>query len=174
MIRGEGIGVFGDVRRAERGAWLFERIVATGSLVLRTVGGNRAGEIAAHRFLDSPRVSAAKIIGTLGRRTGERCRGRRIIAVQDTTEINFGGRDRARCGLGPAGDGKTPGFFIHAAVAVDAEDEAVVGLLDAAIWTRPVGQRVTARRQRGLEEKESQRWLSTAQAVASGQREPSN
>jgi hypothetical protein len=39
MIRGEGIGVFGDVRRAERGAWLFERIVATGSLVLRTVGG---------------------------------------------------------------------------------------------------------------------------------------
>ena len=53
MICAEGIGVFGDVRRAERGAWLFERIVATGSLVLRTVGGNRAGEIAAHRFLDS-------------------------------------------------------------------------------------------------------------------------
>jgi len=127
MIRAEGIGVFGDVRRAERGAWLFERIVATGSLVLRTVGGNRAGEIASHRFLDSPRVSAAEIVGTLGRRTGELCRGRRIIAVQDTTEINFSGRDRARCGLGPAGDGKTPGFFIHAAVAVDAEDEAVVG-----------------------------------------------
>ena len=166
MICAEGIGVFGDVRRAERGAWLFERIVATGSLVLRTVGGNRAGEIAAHRFLDSPRVSAAEIIGTLGRRTGERCRGRRIIAVQDTTEINFSGRDRARTGLGPAGDGKTPGFFIHAAVAVDAADEAVVGLLDAAIWTRPVGQRLAARRQRGLAEKESQRWLSTAQAVA--------
>ncbi len=166
MVCAEGIGVFGDVRRAERGAWLFERIVATGSLVLRTVGGNRAGEIAAHRFLDSPRVSAAEIIGTLGRRTGERCGGRRIIAVQDTTEINFSGRDRARCGLGPAGDGKTPGFFIHAAVAVDAEDEAVVGLLDAAIWTRPVGQRLAARRQRGLAEKESQRWLSTAQAVA--------
>lgn len=109
MICAEGIGVFGDVRRAERGAWLFERIVATGSLVSRTVDGNRAGEIAAHRFLDSPRVSAAEMIGTLGRRTGERCRGRRIIAVQDTTEINFSGRDRARTGLGPAGDGKTPG-----------------------------------------------------------------
>jgi len=53
MIPGEGIGEFGDVRRAERGAWLFERIVATGSLVLRKVGGDRAGEIAAHRFLES-------------------------------------------------------------------------------------------------------------------------
>ena len=166
MIGSEGIGVFGDVRRAGRGAWLFDRIVATGSLVLRTVGGNRAGEIAAHRFLDSPRVSAVEIIETLGRCTGERCRGRRIIAVQDTTEINFSGRDRARCGLGPAGDGKTPGFFMHAAVAVDAEDEAVVGLLDGAIWTRPVGQRVGARRRRGVEQKESHRWLSTAQAVA--------
>ena len=68
--------------------------------------------------------------------------------------------------MGPVGDGTTPGFFIHAAVAVDAADEAVVGLLDAAIWTRPVGQRLAARRQRGLAEKESQRWLSTAQAVA--------
>ncbi len=166
MIGSEGIGVFGDVRRAGRGAWLFDRIVATGSLVLRTVGGNRAGEIAAHRFLDSPRVSAVEIIETLGRCTGERCRGRRIIAVEDTTEINFSGRDRARCGLGPAGDGKTPGFFMYAAVAINAEDEAVVGLLDGAIWTRPVGQRVAARRRRGVEQKESHRWLSTAQAVA--------
>ena len=157
---------FGDVRRGERGAWLFDRIVATGSLVLRTVGGNRAGEIARTGFSNSPRVSAAEIIETLGRRTGERCCGRRIIAVQDTTEINFSGRDRARCGLGPAGDGKTPGFFMHAAVAVDAEDEAVVGLLDGAIWTRPAGPRVAARRRRGLEQKESHRWLSTAQAVA--------
>jgi hypothetical protein len=164
-MHGEPIGSFGDVRRAERGAWLFDRIVATGSLVLRRVGGTRAGEIAAHRFLDSPQVTAAEIIETLGQRTGERCCGRRIIAVQDTTEINFSGRERARCGLGPAGDGETPGFFMHAAVAVDAEDEAVVGLLDAAIWTRPV-ERADARRQRPLAEKESQRWLNTAQAVA--------
>jgi hypothetical protein len=165
MTHLERIGGFGDIRRAERGAWLFDRIVATGSLVLRQVGGTRAGEIAAHRLLDSPQVTVAEMIETLGQRTGEHCRGRAIIAVQDTTEINFSGRDRARCGLGPAGDGKTPGFFMHAAVAVDAEDEAVVGLLDAAIWTRPTG-RAGARRQRRLAQKESQRWLSTTQAVA--------
>ena len=161
----QGIGEFGDVRRAERGAWLFEQIVATGSLVLRKVGGDRAGEIAAHRFLDAPQVTADEIIATLARRTAEACRGRRIIVAQDTTEINFSGRGRARRGLGPAGNGKTPGFFLHAAVAIDVADEAVVGLLEAAAWTRRAG-RVSARRKRVLAQKESQRWLSTMQVVA--------
>jgi len=92
MMACEGIGEFGDARRAVRGAWLFERIVATGSLCLRKVGGDRAGEIAAHRFLDSPQVSAEEIIATLSGRTGERCRGQRIVVAQDTSEINFSGR----------------------------------------------------------------------------------
>lgn len=162
----ESIGAFGDVRRAERGAWMFERIVATGSLVLRTIGGDRAGEIGAHRFLDAAQVTGSEIVGTLSRATGERCRGRPIIAIQDTTEINFGGRAAARHGLGPAGDGQIPGFFIHGVIAVDAEDEAVIGLLDAQIWTRQVGARLNPRRQRRLDEKESHRWLSATRAVA--------
>jgi hypothetical protein len=115
---------------------------------LRKVGGDRAigrGEIAAHRFLASLQVGAVEIIATLGGRTGERCQGRRIVVAQDTTEINFSGRARARRGLGPAGDGATPGFFVHAAMAIDAADEAVVGLLDAAVWTRQAG-RVSTRR----------------------------
>ena len=132
MMPVEGIGEFGDARRAVRGAWLFDRIVASGSLCLRKVGGDRAGEIAAHRFVGSPEVGAGEIIETLARRTAEACRGRRIIVAQDITEINFSGRARARRGLGPAGDGKTPGFFLHAAVAIDVADEAVVGLLEAA------------------------------------------
>jgi hypothetical protein len=166
MMPLERIGEFGDIRRAERGAWLFDRIVSTGSLVFRRVGGDRAGEMAAHRFLASPAVTAVEIIQTLGGRTGEQCQGRRIVAVQDTTEINFSGRARARRGLGPAGDGKTPGFFVHGVVAVDREDEAVVGLLDAAIWTRTAGKRAATRRQRRLDEKESQRWLSATEVVA--------
>ena len=166
MMPLERIGEFGDIRRAERGAWLFDRIVSTGSLVFRRVGGDRAGEMAAHRFLASPAVTAVEIIQTLGGRTGEQCQGRRIVAVQDTTEINFSGRARARRGLGPAGDGKTPGFFVHGVVAVDREDEAVVGLLDAAIWTRTAGKRAATRRQRRLDEKELQRWLSATEVVA--------
>jgi hypothetical protein len=149
-------------RRAGRGCLI--GLSRPGSLVLRRVGGDRAGEIAAHRFLDAPQVTAAEIVATLARRTGEACRGRRVVVAQDTTEINFAGRARRRRGLGPAGNGATPGFFVHAAVAVDVADEAVVGLIEAAVWTRRRG-RVGDRHRRVLAQKESQRWLATAQAA---------
>lgn len=152
------IGSFGDVRRAEAGAVLFERVVATGSLVLREVGGDRAGEISAHRFLGSRHVTPQEIIKTAGRRTAVACRGRRIVAAQDTTEINFRGRDRGRKGLGPAGDGETPGFFCHVMVAVDADKEDLLGIVHARIWTRST-EPVRARRSRAIEERESIRWI---------------
>lgn len=157
---------FGDIRVAERADWLIERVATAGTLVLRKLGQTRAGEKAVHRFLSSPHVSVDRIVETLAARTAVQCAGRRVLAVQDTTEINFCGRDKKRRGFGPAGDGKTPGFFIHPVIAIDVESEAVVGLVDAEIWTRSVG-RVTSRRSRGLEDKESARWLSGCQAAAS-------
>ena len=160
MRRDEGfrIGCFGDVRREAAGAALFERVVTTGSLVLRQVGGDRAGEMSAHRFLASAHVTPEEILKTAGKRTAAACAGRRIVAVQDTTEINFSGRHRGRRGLGPAGDGKTPGFFCHAMIAVDIDDEALLGVVHARIWTRST-KPTRARRSRAIEEKESIRWI---------------
>ncbi len=151
MSRDEGfhIGFFGDVRREEAGATLFERVVATGSLVLHEIGGDRAGEMSAHRFLGSARVTPEEILKAAGKRTALACAGRRIVAAQDTTEINFSGRHGGRDDLGPAGDGETPGFFCHAMVAVDADDEALLGVLHARIWTRPK-KRAMARRSREI------------------------
>lgn len=157
---------FGDIRVAERADWLVERVATAGTLVLRKLGGSRAGENAVHRFLSSPYVGVDRIVETLAARTAVQCSGRRVLAVQDTTEINFSGRDKKRRGFGPAGDGQTPGFFIHPVIAVDVETEAVVGLVDAAIWTRRPG-RAAARRGRPLEDKESERWLSGCQAAVS-------
>ena len=156
---------FGDIRVAERAEWLIGRVAATGTLVLRRLGETRAGEKAAHRFLSSPYVSVDRIVETLAERTAAQCASRQVLVVQDTTEINFAGREQKRRGFGPAGDGKTPGFFIHPAIAVDVATEAVVGLVDAAIWTRSKA-RVSARRGRQLEEKESARWLLGCEAAA--------
>ena len=127
---------FGDIRVAERADWLIERVAATGTLVLRKLGETRAGEKAVHRFLSSPYVSVERLVETVAARTAVQCAGQHILAVQDTTEINFSGRDKKRRGFGPGGNGKTPGFFIHPVIAIDVATEAVVGLVDAAIWTR--------------------------------------
>jgi hypothetical protein len=163
------VGSFGDPRRAERGALIFERIVATGSLTIRKIGENRAGEMAAHRFLTAPEVKAAEILASFSERTAASCAGRRVVAVQDTTEINFRGRDRARKGLGRGGDGEGLGFFLHPVIAVDSEHEAVLGLLDAQIWTRAPGddgRLCRERRNRPFEAKESCRWLKGLSAAA--------
>jgi hypothetical protein len=155
----------GDVRTSARGAWLFDQIVSLGTLVLKDLGGGRAGEMAAHRYLSSPHVTSQGVLEALGARTGEACAGRRVVAAQDTTEVSFSGKSAGGRGLGPGGDGKSPGFFIHAVVAVDAEDEAVLGVVGARIWTRGA-DRAAPRAGRAIGDKESRRWTEGAQIAA--------
>jgi Transposase DDE domain len=153
------LGYFGDARRSAVGTELIERVTATGSLVVRKLGETRAGELAIHRFLAAPSVTCKEMLETLAGRTVAAASGRRIVVAQDTTEINFAGREANRRGLGPAGDGVSAGFFIHPLVAIDSETEAVLGLLDAQIWTRDDAIAAVARRKRAIEDKESMRWL---------------
>ena len=151
-LRAGDLGYFGDARRAAMGSTLVERVVETGSLVIRKLGGTRAREIAIHRFLSAPSVTCAEMVETLADRTAAACRGRRIVAAQDTTEINFSGREARRRGLGPAGDGVSAGFFLHPVIAIDSETEAVLGLVDAKIWTRSDEFDATPARERALED----------------------
>ena len=138
-------------------------------MVIRKVGVTRRGELSAHRALSSPRVTPQETLACLARSTAVSVAGRRIVVAQDTTEVNFVGRQSR--GLGPAGQrgprqgGQGPGFFIHAAVAVDADADAVLGVAHAEIWTRDEAP-ASDRRARELADKESRRWLSTAQAAS--------
>src|SRR5882757_1226701 len=157
--RAGALGYFGDARRAAVGTDLIERVTASGSLVIRKLGETRAGELAIHRFLAAPSVTCQEMLQTLAGRTMAAAAGRRIVVAQDTTEINFAGREANRRGLGRAGDGVSAGFFIHPLVAIDSETEAVLGLLDAQIWTRDDAAKTASRRQRAIEDKESIRWL---------------
>jgi len=95
-------------------------------------------------------------------RTAERVAGREIIVVQDTSELILGGRRAKANGYGPVGKGGgTRGLLLHAALALDADNDALLGLVDAQVWNRDKGK-VTPRRSRATADKESQRWLSVA------------
>ena len=157
--------VLGDARRDKRAAWMLDRIVSSGSLVLREIGSTRSGEVGAHRLLSSDDVDPDALLVPHVARTVEACRGRRIVAAQDTTEINF---DRSRqpvTGLGPTGNTDIRGFFIHPVVAVDADDEALLGVVGARIWSR---EEEPTPDHRGIpfEQKESRRWLDAAETAA--------
>jgi len=95
-------------------------------------------------------------------RTAERVAGREIIVVQDTSELFLGGRRAKANGYGPVGKGGgTRGLLLHAALALDAGNGAILGLVAAQVWNRDKGK-VTPRRSRAPADKESQRWLSVA------------
>lgn len=156
--------IAGDIRLERRCDMIVEAIVSRRSLVVREIGGTRAGEVGAHRFLGSAAVTPEALLAGFAERTARAARGCDIVAVQDTSEINFAGRSAARRGLGPAGDGESPGFFVHPVVAVDAVSEAVLGLAGVQIWTRAEG-RVSERRHRDFADKESARWLEGARCA---------
>ena len=118
----------------------------------RKFGADRAAEVAAHRFLGSERVSAQAILEEAAARTAQACRGRRVVVAQDTTEINFSGRDNDRGDLGRGGDAKSLGFLIHPLVAIDAADEAVLGVVGAKIWSRPIAKIEKHRQKRHLQD----------------------
>ena len=167
-----GFGYGGDIRISRRGERVFSDIVRSGSLVVRKLCGGRAAEIAAHRFLGSSSVTPQGILSEFAGRTAQACKGRVVVAAQDTSEINFSGADKGRTGLGLAGDGKSLGFFLHPVVAIDAADEAVLGIAGARIWTRGM-EKAGNHRRRPLEDRESQCWLEGVETAAEVLREAS-
>ena len=118
---------------------------------MRRLGGDRAGEIRLTRFLRNEAVSCEEMVSHAAERTASRCVGRHVLAIQDTTVL------RSR---GGGGD------YLHAVLAVDAQDGAILGLIDGRFLERESGRRA-ARRLAMIEEKESFRWLEGADEAAS-------
>ena len=94
--------------------------------------------------------------------TGAACAGRHVLAIQDTTEVKFPTTAQRRRGLGPVKHGNTYGVLVHAMIAVDASTTACLGLVGGEVWTRP-GVVTEHHRDRPLVERESRRWLATAE-----------
>ena len=140
------------------------------TVCLRKLGGNRAGEMRFGRFLHNQAVTAKEMIATAAGATGARAAGRHVLAIQDTTEINFQAHVNSKPGFGTVGNGTDIGLLLHPLVAVDAGHGGIIGLAGAEIINRTEG-RAPDRKTRPLAEKESQRWLSgmeRARAVLHG------
>jgi hypothetical protein len=103
-----------------------------------------------------------EVFAAAGAATGVRASGRHVLAIQDTTHLSF--PRRAGGTLGPGGSGTVPGLFLHPLLTLDASDGTALGLAAGQVWTRRPGK-VGARRKRGLEDKESKRWIETGAAA---------
>src|SRR6195256_1628077 len=130
----------------------------------RLAKGNRAREVRFNRFLGNAKVTTARVIESWSEGTAAAAEGRHILAIQDTSEINFATTTKRRRGLGEIGKGNGHGALLHPMLAVDAETGSCLGLVSGQIWTRK-GRRTVSHDLRDLSDKESQGWIATALAA---------
>ena len=148
---GDGVAFFGDRRVDRAHRFLHDRLVRHGprGISVRRLGGSRSGEVRIGRFLRNGKVTAEKIVERAAAGTASRVAGLDVLAIQDTTSFRDDGLGNSLVG--------------HATIAVEAEQGALLGLLDARIIERHGGGGKGAKG-RALCDKESQRWLDGLQA----------
>lgn len=146
----------------KKGALLQQRMVENQTARLHALAHGRAEEVKFGRWLRNPSVTVAEIVEDCGRRLAGQVAGLHVLAIQDTTELNYerhAGRTR---GLGAVGNGTDRGLFLHPMLAIEASGKRCLGLVGADVWTRLECVDVP-RRARAIEDKESHRWLRGAE-----------
>lgn len=159
------LGRFGDQRLDRCGSDFLERMIGRKSTCLRQLAGGRRSDVVRFgRFLANPRVTVDRLIRGWGEHIGSVCSGRHVLAIQDTSEINFRTTATQRRGLGKIGKGMGHGLLLHAMLAGVADTFGCLGLVSGRIWTRS-GLQSIPHSKRPLTDKESGRWLNTPVAA---------
>jgi hypothetical protein len=161
-------------------------MVQFGTACLRRLAEGRDElEIRFGRLLRNPSVTVEGIVAGWSEETAPAVAGRHILAIQDSSDINFRTNDAHTRGLGTIGKGVGRGIILHPMIAVDAVSQDCLGLVGGALWSReeevrvkPVkrstgegkktadkGRKRKRKRSssRPLAEKESRHWVETAQ-----------
>jgi hypothetical protein len=129
---------------------------------LRGLASGRADEVQYGRFLSNKKVKVIELIDNVCKSTIEASKDRHVLLIEDTTEANFQDHVNRVKGLGTVGNGKDVGFFVHPLLAVDAQDGICLGLADLQLWQRTEPQSKDHKKL-PIEEKESFRWIETAE-----------
>lgn len=107
------------------------------------------------------------LISELCDRSGRICKGRHILCIQDTTEMNYYShrrRIKSDSGLGRLDKAEAAlGFKMHSTLLVDANQGNLLGFSDIKLWHRPLempNRREREFRKLPIEDKESYKWIS--------------
>jgi len=104
------------------------------------------------------RVTVEQMVTRARAHVAQIAAGRHVLAIQDTSEINYEAKRGRKRGLGKVGNGSDVGLFVHPVLAVDAETGHCLGLADVQVWRR-FKRKAADYRKQPIEEKESYRWV---------------
>jgi hypothetical protein len=129
---------------------------------------------AAYRFFANDYLRAEAILASQLQSTTRRMQQvALVLAVQDTTYLDWTDHP-ATAGLGPLAAPSHQGLLADTTLALTAE-RVPLGLLQQQVWARdPALRREQDHKQRPIEDKESQKWLTSLDAVLAARTECPN
>lgn len=150
-------------------------LLSRGTHSVRQFSQCYADQRGAYRFFENKRTTEEAIIQSMSRRCGQAVKGRVVLSIQDTSEINlYNHKNRIRHddSIGVTNAAKNGlGFMLHPSLVVDAVDCFPYGyghvhLFNRALEREPKQTRdVHGYKKLGMEQKESNKWLSSCSAV---------
>ena len=158
----------GDVRRTKRPVELAHVLAQHPTAALPEACGDGAMLTAASRFFSHDDIEPQDCLSSHSESTyGRLAKVPVVLAVQETTEVNWTGHPATK-GLGPLGHPACQGLHVHSTLAFTPE-RVPLGLLAQHVWARDpddIGKR-QRRTQLPMSQKESQKWLTSLEAVGS-------
>ena len=131
---------FNDLRLFHRWQVLSDGMAEAQSIVIRQVANGAAEAASFYRFCSNCRVSHSELIHMSCQADSAAFASRHVLLMGDSSSFNLKkhiGRIQDPEKLGVLEDNKTPGFFSHVQLALDAQSKNVLGLADILLWCRP-------------------------------------
>jgi hypothetical protein len=166
------VNLFKDKRLERRGEQLLRSLFKAGSSSIQSISQSRAEQKGYYRLLRSKKVAEDSLISEIVERGGRICKGKIVLAIQDTTEINLSNhRNRLNYdeSLGRINDNFDGiGFKVHPSLLVDVSTHYPYGYSDINIWSRSHEKENLSQydqRCQDVSEKETKVWLESNKAT---------
>lgn len=153
-----GLGYFGDVRRERCGEFVAQRIAERQTVCVRNLADDRAEQIRIRRFLTNEAVTVPEMVWHRAMFVAAAASGRHVLAIQDTSEINYQAQKDRKHRLGKVGNGTDVGLFVHPVLGVDADSGECLGTIHVQVWRRTKSKAANYKAL-PIEQKESYRWV---------------
>ena len=137
--------------------------------IINQFSTDRAEVVAASRFFNNDSVELGSLIEATRAACAAQCAGRRVLAIQDTTEVNYSSHEgllkASDPEIGPVGNDRDAGFFLHPTLALDADTGLALGFADVQVHNRRWDKQDKHERDyqnQPIEAKESYRWIASS------------
>src|SRR5438128_369094 len=168
-------GSFGDVRLDKRGNQIIRSLFVDGSHSIRKFSKSSAAQKGNYRFLENEHTTEESIIKSMSERCVPFVKGKVVLSIQDTTEINlYNHKNRIKHDdtIGVTNAPKNGlGYMLHPSLVVDAVSCFPYGFCHLHLFNRGLERQPKESRDKHLykkldiEEKESNKWLISSKAA---------